>query len=60
LNFINYSIFIIHFKKIYTKEIIKITKNISFNKKDAPKIIVEISDNHGGNKKIRFLLSLPA
>ena len=30
---------------------IKITKNVSFNKKDAPKIIAEISGNHG-NKKI--------
>ena len=33
---------------------IKITKNVSFNKKDAPKIIAEISGNHGGNKK-KFL-----
>ena len=33
---------------------IRISKNVSFDKKDAPKIIAEISGNHGGNKK-KFL-----
>ena len=30
---------------------IKITKNIKFDYKEAPKIIAEISGNHCGNKK---------